>query len=147
MQKNRVQAPAPINRLIVFAEYAKQFLGAGMLLTFLVIAGLLFYAFVGEIFAVLRTHLWTIDHGFLHALGTLLVLWTVIELIHAEVEVLRGHKFGVSVLIDVVMAATVRKLLLSDFHANSELYGYLLALVSLAVVRYMLARSTNASVV
>lgn len=50
-------------------------------------------------------------HGFLHALGTLMLLWTISALITAEIRYLRGSKLEVETFIEVAMVVMVRKLI------------------------------------
>ncbi|HEY3327430.1 MAG TPA: phosphate-starvation-inducible PsiE family protein [Novimethylophilus sp.] len=49
-------------------------------------------------------------HGFLHALGTLMLLWTISALITAEIRYLQGSKLEVDTFIEVAMVVMVRKL-------------------------------------
>lgn len=50
-------------------------------------------------------------HGFLHALGTLMLLWTISALITAEIRYLQGSKLEVDTFIEVAMVVMVRKLI------------------------------------
>lgn len=50
-------------------------------------------------------------HGFLHALGTLMLLWTISALIMAEVRYLQGCKLEVDTFIEVGMVVMLRKLI------------------------------------
>lgn len=50
-------------------------------------------------------------HGFLHALGTLMLLWSVSALISAEIRYLNGSKLQVETFIEVVLVLFLRKLI------------------------------------
>lgn len=50
-------------------------------------------------------------HGFLHALGTLMLLWSISALISAEIRYLRGSKLAVETFIEVVLVLFLRKLI------------------------------------
>ena len=50
-------------------------------------------------------------HGFLHALGTLMLLWSISALISAEIRYLREHKLLVETFVEVVMVMFLRKLI------------------------------------
>ena len=50
-------------------------------------------------------------HGFLHALGTLMLLWVISALITAEIRYLQGSKLEVETFIEVAMVVMVRKLI------------------------------------
>lgn len=50
-------------------------------------------------------------HGFLHALGTLMLLWSISALISAEIRYLNGSKLSVEIFIEVVLVLFLRKLI------------------------------------
>jgi hypothetical protein len=53
----------------------------------------------------------TLVHGFLRALGTLMLLWSISALISAEIRYLRGHKLLVETFVEVVLVMFLRKLI------------------------------------
>ncbi len=53
----------------------------------------------------------SLAQGFLHALGTLLLLWTVSALISAEIRYLRGNPLTVDTFVEVALVVIVRKLI------------------------------------
>jgi uncharacterized membrane protein (DUF373 family) len=61
-------------------------------------------------------------HGFLHALGTLMLLWAVSALISAEIRYLRGHKLLVETFIEVVLVMFLRKLIVIPVQEASPTY-------------------------
>jgi uncharacterized membrane protein (DUF373 family) len=61
-------------------------------------------------------------HGFLHALGTLMLLWSVSALISAEIRYLRGHKLLVETFIEVVLVMFLRKLIVIPVQDASPTY-------------------------
>jgi len=50
-------------------------------------------------------------HGFLHALGTLMLLWSISALISAEIRYLQGSKLLVETFVEVVLVLFLRKLI------------------------------------
>jgi uncharacterized membrane protein (DUF373 family) len=50
-------------------------------------------------------------HGFLHALGTLMLLWSISALISAEIRYLTGSKLQVETFIEVVLVLFLRRLI------------------------------------
>ncbi len=50
-------------------------------------------------------------HGFLHALGTLMLLWSVSALITAEIRYLMGNNLEVETFVEVGMVVVLRKLI------------------------------------
>lgn len=105
-----------------------------LLLAFMTVALFMFYFFAINLISALKhpTH----ELGILSSFGTLLVLWTMTELIHAELMVLKGHKFGVVVLIDVAIATVIRQMLVTDFKAGINLIYFLVSLIVLSHVRF-----------
>lgn len=55
-------------------------------------------------------------HGFLQALGTLMLLWAVSALISAEIRYLKGDKVHVETFIEVVLVMFLRKLIVIPVH-------------------------------
>ncbi len=60
-----------------------------------------------------------IEKGLLSTLGSLLMLWVVIELVDTEIEHLKGGKFAISVFIGVALVAVVRKILITFLKAEA----------------------------
>lgn len=60
------------------------------------------------------THIYQgdIEKGLLSTLGSLLMLWVVIELMDTEVKHLKGKKFAIKVFISVALVAVIRKILI-----------------------------------
>lgn len=54
----------------------------------------------------------SIEQGILSVLGSLLVLWAAIELIHEEIKHLQGKGFAIGAFIMLAMAALIRKVLI-----------------------------------
>ena len=52
-----------------------------------------------------------IAQGFLHGLGTLMLLWTVSALITAEIRYLRGHPLTLDTFVEVAIVVILRKLI------------------------------------
>ena len=50
-------------------------------------------------------------HGFLHSLGTLMLLWSISALITAEIRYLQGSKLLVETFVEVVLVLFLRKLI------------------------------------
>lgn len=66
--------------------------------------------FVMDVFHAVSEH--TLIHGFLRALGILLLLWTMLELIQTEIGFLRGEPIDVSVFVEVALIVVVREIIL-----------------------------------
>ncbi len=73
------------------------------------------------------------DHGIIKALGSLLILWMMIELLHTEIDHLRGGKFHVRIFVELAMVAFIRKLFVASFEYKDPI-TFALLLVSLLVL-------------
>lgn len=108
-------------------------------------------ALVGVSISVVFLFLWDITHifkgnmekGILSALGELLILWMMIELMDNEIKNLKGGKFNIIVFIGVIIVAMIREILIStlrhdDLTTQAFLAGTLLIL---GVVYYLVSRA------
>lgn len=66
--------------------------------------------FFHEIYLAIRVH--TLIKGFLHALGTLLLLWTIVELVNTEIKFLNGRAIDVAIFIEVALVVVVREIIM-----------------------------------
>ncbi len=87
------------------------------------------------LFAFDVTHLFSgnIEKGLLASLGSLLMLWVVIELVDTEVDHLKGSKFSIKIFVSVAMVAIIRKILISSLKSD-EVNAQMFLLVALAVL-------------
>lgn len=61
-----------------------------------------------------------IEKGILTVLGSLLVLWAAIELIHEEIQHLQGKGFALGAFITLAMAALIRKVLIYSLSSEKS---------------------------
>jgi uncharacterized membrane protein (DUF373 family) len=82
----------------------------------------------------------------IHALGSLLILWTLSELLHSEIRHLRGEKIKVTIFVEVAIAALVRKLLIISTEGATLMDSalYLASLLTLGLVYWLLQPKSNA---
>lgn len=82
------------------------------------------------------------EKGLLSTLGSLLMLWVVIELMDTEVKHLRGGKLTVKIFINVALVAIIRKILIASLkHGEVEAQLSLVAaLAVLGVVYWLIAK-------
>ena len=130
------------NKLIGFARRFSYGLNLVLVLG-LVILGLT----VLGLFAYDLTHIFTgnIEKGLLATLGSLLMLWVVIELVDTEIDRLKGAKFSVKVFISVAMVAVIRKILVASLKTESSAieaqYSLIAALTVLGVVYWIVTKA------
>lgn len=108
-------------------------------------------ALAGVSVSVVALFVWDIAHifrgdmekGILSALGELLILWMMIELMDNEIKNLKGGKFNILVFIGVIIVAMIREILIStlrhdDLTTQAFLAGTLLIL---GIVYYLVSHA------
>lgn len=82
-------------------------------------------------------------HGVLAALGSLLIIWVMVELMENEIRQLRGGNFKIQVFLGVALVALIRELLIASLeHSSGEAQLSILAgIVSLGVVYWLISRA------
>jgi len=81
------------------------------------------------------------EKGILSALGELLILWMMIELMDNEIKNLKGGKFNILVFIGVIIVAMIREILISTLrHDDLTTQGFLAGtLLILGIVYYLVS--------
>lgn len=98
-----------------FNSYVNFFLaGALALVAFFAIS-----LFVYDIYLLFFSDI-GIEKGILTVLGSLLVLWAAIELIHEEISHLQGNGFAIGAFIMLAMAALIRKVLIYSLSSEKS---------------------------
>ncbi len=82
-----------------------------------------------------------VEKGVFTALGSLLILWMMIELLDNEIKSLKGGRFSILVFIGVVIVAIIREILISTLrHDDLKKQAFLAAtLLILGVVYYLVS--------
>ncbi|HIJ80790.1 MAG TPA: heme-binding sensor globin domain-containing protein [Desulfuromonadales bacterium] len=106
-------------------------------------------ALAGVSISVVILFVWDILHifkgdmekGILSALGSLLILWMMIELMDNEIKNLKGGKFNILVFIGVIIVAMIREILISTLRKDDLTTQVFLAgtLLVLGVVYYLVS--------
>jgi uncharacterized membrane protein (DUF373 family)/hemoglobin-like flavoprotein len=114
---------------------------------------ILVIALTGVSLSVVALFFWDLIHifrgdfekGILSALGSLLILWMMIELMDNEIKTLKGGKFNILIFIGVIIVALIREILISTLrHDALETQAFLAGtLLILGIVYYLVARSQN----
>jgi uncharacterized membrane protein (DUF373 family) len=83
-----------------------------------------------------------IEKGMLRGLGTLLVLWVVIELLDTQIKHMKGSSFAIKVFVSVALVAELRRLLITSIeHASWQEELILVAsLLALGAIYWMVSR-------
>jgi hypothetical protein len=103
-------ALGPLNTLVLRAmgwinSFAHLVLGLALAASVLLFTWL----FVADVVAAVSHD--NLAQGFLHGLGTLMLLWTMSALITAEIRYLRGHALTVDTFVEVAIVVILRKLI------------------------------------
>lgn len=108
-------------------------------------------ALAGVSIGVVGLFIWDILHifrgdvekGILGSLGTLLIIWMMIELMDNEIKTLKGGKFNILVFIGVIIVALIREILISTLRHDALETQIFLAgtLLILGIVYYLVAKS------
>ncbi len=103
------------------------------------------------LFAYDLTHIFTgnIEKGLLGTLGSLLMLWVVIELVDTEVDHLKGAKFSVKVFVSVAMVALIRKILVASLKSGEAAlqsqYALIAAMLVLGILYWIISKTERES--
>ncbi|MBJ6798513.1 protoglobin domain-containing protein [Geomonas propionica] len=114
---------------------------------------ILVIALAGVSLSVVSLFFWDLVHifrgdfekGILSALGSLLILWMMIELMDNEIKTLKGGKFNILIFIGVIIVALIREILISTLrHDALETQAFLAGtLLILGIVYYLVAKSQH----
>lgn len=117
-----------------FNSYVNFFLAGALALVAFFAIGL----FVYDIYLLFFTDI-GIEKGILTVLGSLLVLWAAIELIHEEINHLQGKGFAIGAFIMLAMAALIRKILIYSLSSEKaeELLIIGAVIVGLAIAYWL----------
>lgn len=96
--------------------------------------------FIWDLFHIFRGD---IEKGILSALGSLLILWMMIELMENEIRNLKGGRFNILVFIGVILVALIREILISTLrHDALETQMFLAGtLLILGIVYFLVSKS------
>ncbi len=130
------------NKLLLFAENFAHFLNVVIVVMLVLMSGAILVFFVKDFALILDGK---IEEGIITTLGTMLILWMMLELIEVEIKNLKTKKINISVFISVVLVAFVRKILIATFeHPKVEKQIFLVGTVLvLAIVNYLIYKSEN----
>ncbi len=125
--------------LISFAERFTYGLNIVLVMALIGISLSVVGLFISEIYSLSSVGF---SSGILSALGTLLIIWVMIELMSTEIKYLKGDKFHIEVFVSVALVAFIRELLIASISGESllKLGVYLVAVLVLGVVYYLISR-------
>ena len=82
----------------------------------------------------------------LTALGSLLVIWVMVELMENEIRQLRGGRFKITIFLGVALVAFIREILITSLqHGTNPQVGYFLlgAILTIGIVYWLITRAES----
>lgn len=126
-----------LKNMMYFNRGLHLLMGLALVVTAVMALGLFFH----DVYSAFTSR--SLISGMVHALGTLLILWTLSELLDAEIHYLRGGLFKVGIFVEVSIAAIIRKILILSTEGLNNIMQealYLTALLVLGIVHWLLSR-------
>ena len=74
------------------------------------------------------------DHALITALGSLLIIWVLVELLHTEIAIIKGGQFKISIFIGVALIAFIRDLLIITLKHEGSQTTYIFILSSILIL-------------
>jgi uncharacterized membrane protein (DUF373 family) len=92
-----------------------------------------------DIYNAITTNL---EYGVIRSLGSLLMLWMMVELLNTEINHLRGGKFHVRIFVELALVAFIRKIFVASLEQNDPTSFVLLlgGLLVIGLIYYMVAK-------
>lgn len=89
-----------------------------------------------------------LESGIISALGSMLILWLLIELMNTEISHLKGGKFHISVFIGVALVTMIRETMIATLkHDRPESIYYLIsAILVIGLVYWLVVKTENRDV-
>ncbi len=84
-----------------------------------------------------------LETGILSSLGTLLIIWVMVELMTSEINYLKGERFHIEIFVSVALVALIRELLISTLaHEPMQKIGMLsVGILILGTVYYLISKT------
>jgi len=130
--------------MVRWAERVMHGLNLILMVGLLVLAAGVAVLLGSDVFFAITT---SVEQGVIRALGSLLIMWMMVELLHAQVEQLKGGKFNVRIFVDLAMVAFIRKIFVASLEDKDPWsFGlHIGALLVLGVIYFLLGRSEKSS--
>lgn len=109
-------------------DFSEKFLQSANLVLVLALIGLILGAIALFVTDVKQMFSGDLEKGIISSLGSLLIIWVMIELMNTEISHLKGGKFRISVFVSVALVAVIRETMIATLrHDQSEMMVYLIA--------------------
>ena len=109
-------------------DFSEKFLQSANLVLILALIGLTLGAIGLFITDVQKLFTGDLENGIITSLGSMLIIWVMIELMNTEISHLKGGKFRISVFISVALVTVIRETMIATLkHEQSSMMVYLIA--------------------
>jgi len=109
-------------------DFSEKFLQSANLILVIALIGLTLGAIGLFITDAQKLFTGDLEKGIITSLGSLLIVWVMIELMNTEISHLKGGKFRISVFVSVALVAVIRETMIATLkHEQSEMMIYLIA--------------------
>ena len=129
------------SKVVRFGEFFAQLSSLALIFGLIMLTGAVIYLCGRDILAIFTGKL---EQTIITALGSVLILWVMLELINTEIAHLRGGKFRISVFVGVALVTTIREVMIATLkHDTLEFIGALVASVLVIGIIYWLVKKTE----
>lgn len=128
-------------KILRFGEIFSQITSTALVVALIVLTGAVVYLCGRDIYEIFSGK---IEQNVITALGSVLILWVMIELINTELSHLRGGKFKISVFVGVALVTTIREVMIATLkHDSIDFIGALVASVLVIGIIFWLVKKTE----
>ncbi len=129
------------NALVTFSEGFSQTTNLVLILSLIGLTLGVIVMFANDVQKLFTGNL---EHGLISSLGSMLILWVMIELMNTEISHLKGGKFHISVFIGVALVTIIRETMIATLkHDKPETIYSLIAAILVIGVVYWLVKMTE----
>jgi|Wag4MinimDraft_12_1082652.scaffolds.fasta_scaffold00012_26 uncharacterized membrane protein (DUF373 family) len=89
------------------------------------------------------------EHMLITSLGSLLIIWVLVELLHTEIQIIKGGQFKISIFVGVALIAFVRDLLILTLKhetGNLTTYFVLASIMVLGIIYWLIAQQERSGI-
>ncbi|MCS7215411.1 MAG: protoglobin domain-containing protein [Thermodesulfovibrio sp.] len=128
-------------QLVQYGEMFSQFLSLILIIGLSILTFAVIYLCGKDIFEILSGKL---EQTIVTALGSVLILWVMLELLNTEIAHLKGGKFRISVFVGVALVTVIRETMIATLkHESIEFIISLIAAILIIGIVYWLVKKTE----
>ncbi|MCS7163861.1 MAG: protoglobin domain-containing protein [Thermodesulfovibrio sp.] len=128
-------------QLVRYVEIFSQFVSLVLIFALSILTFAVIYLCGKDIYQILSGKL---EQTIITALGSVLILWVMLELLNTEIAHLRGGKFRISVFIGVALVTVIRETMIATLkHETIEFIISLIAAILIIGIVYWLVKKTE----